>query len=149
MWKRRYRSASYVGVRAIGHEVRDGLVFEDENIKVSALHNGHLRERGETGWHSYSYLIEAGGKKIVFSGDVASARDLDELMVGGCDLLIMETGHHKVKSVCEYAIEKGAKKLLFTHHGREILDGMEAARALVASYGMDARILEDGDKILL
>ena len=50
--------------------VQDGLLYADENVRVSALHNTHLKEDGSNGWHAYSFLIEAQGKKIVFSGDV-------------------------------------------------------------------------------
>ena len=133
------------GVCMLEHEIADGLVFEDENIRVSALHNTHLKETGENGWHAYSFLIEADGKRIVFSGDVGYPEELDPFMVGGADLLIMETGHHAVRSVVEYAKIMGAKKLLFTHHGREILNGFEAAEKLVASFDIDAKICNDGD----
>lgn len=144
-----YRPASAVGVDINEHEVRDGLVFEDENLRVSAIHNTHLKESGEQGWHSYSYLIEAEGKRVVFSGDVRCPEELDSFTNGGCDLLIMETGHHAVKAVCDYAESRGAKKLLFTHHGREILFGLEAARELVASRNIDAHICEDGEKFII
>ena len=49
-----FRPPSNRTVRALENEVSDGLIFEDENIRVSALHNGHLKENGENGWHSYS-----------------------------------------------------------------------------------------------
>ncbi|MBE6596108.1 MAG: MBL fold metallo-hydrolase [Ruminococcaceae bacterium] len=131
-------------VRIEEHTVSDGLIFSDENIKVTALHNRHLKEDGTSGWHSYSYLIEAEGKRVIFSGDVASPEDLDPFLDKECDLLIMETGHHSVSSVCEYAVSHRVKKLRFNHHGREILGDREAAKALVASYDIDAVICEDG-----
>lgn len=133
------------GVNAIEHEYSDGLVFEDENVRVSALHNTHLKENGECGRHSYSFLIEAEGKRIVFSGDVGNPYELDPYLLDGCDALIMETGHHAVESVCAYACERNVKKLYFTHHGREILRDVEAARQLIATYSIDARICDDGD----
>jgi len=140
-----YREDNAVNVRVIGHEVRDGLVFEDENIRVSAIHNGHLRESGENGWHSYSYLIEACGKRIIFSGDVRFPSELDSFTYGGCDLLIMETGHHKVSDVCAYAVSRDIKKLIFNHHGREILFDPEGSQRTVSSYPISAKIANDGD----
>lgn len=122
------------------HEVEDGLLYEDEIIKVSALHNHHMKEDGSNGWHSYSYLIELEGKKIVYSGDVAEPAELDPFMEGGCDLYIMETGHHPVSDVCEYAISRGAKELIFNHHGREILENRPACERLVANYASGANI---------
>ncbi len=137
------------GVNIIDHEVSDGLLFEDENIRVSALHNDHLREADKEGWHSYSYLIESEGKRIVFSGDVHYPHELDPLLSGGCDLLIMETGHHKVADVCEFAKSRGARKLVFNHHGREILSDPAAAEEKAKSIFPDASIANDLDTIEL
>ena len=100
------------GISMIEHEIKDGVVFDDENIRVTAIHNTHLKETGENGWHAYSFLIEAEGKRIVFSGDVGYPEELDPLMDEKCDLLIMETGHHKVKDVCNYAIARNAENIL-------------------------------------
>ena len=135
------------GVDIVEHLVSDGVVFEDENIRVSALHNDHLREADTGDWHSYSYLIEAEGKRIVFSGDVHYPHELDPLLEGGCDLLIMETGHHKVADVCEFAKSRGAKKLVFNHHGREILRSVSDAEAVIKICGIDGMIANDGDDI--
>ena len=122
------------------HDLRDGLLYEDEKVKVSSLHNCHLREDGSNGWHSYSFLIESEGKRIVFSGDVLKPEELDGLIGSGCDLLIMETGHHSVTDVCEYAISRKVKALRFNHHGREILEGREAAQALIDKYAKEHNI---------
>ena len=70
---------SSMGVDVYEHEIRDGVIFEDENIRVSALHNTHLKENGENGWHSYSFLIEAQGKRIVFSVTCVSPRSLTRI----------------------------------------------------------------------
>lgn len=142
-----YRPEGSVGI--VDHEVSDGVVFEDENVRVTALHNDHLREADKEGWHSYSYLIEAEGKRIVFSGDVHYPRELDPLISGGCDLLIMETGHHKVADVCEFAKSRGVKKLVFNHHGREILRSVSDAEKVIESYGIDGMIADDLDVITL
>ncbi len=144
---------SWSGTRAavnVGeHEYRDGLVFEDERIRVTALHNTHLKETGETGWHSYSFLIEAEGKRLVYSGDVSYPEELDPFLADGCDALIMETGHHKVAGVCAYAKERNVKKLYFTHHGREILRDIGAAERCIADGNIAAVICHDGDVVTL
>ena len=132
------------GVEMIEHEVKDGVLFEDEDVRITALHNTHLGENGENGWHAYSYLLEAEGKRIVYSGDVGMSCELDELVGDGCDLLIHETGHHPVVNVCEYAKAKNVKRLLFNHHGREILRSVEDANCVIASVGVNAQICDDG-----
>ena len=122
------------------HGISDGTIFEDENIRVSALHNRHLGEDGSNGWHSFSFFIEADGRKIVYSGDLKNITECDELIAGGCDAFIMETGHHAVRDVCEYAVSKGVGALYFNHHGREILGNRAAAEALTLEYSQSSGI---------
>jgi len=130
------------------HTVSDGVIYEDENVRVSAVHNMHLGEKDSTGWHSFSYLFEAEGKKVVCSGDIKGYFELDELVSHGCDLLIAETGHHAVVDVLRYASENEVKSLRFIHHGREILGDMKKAEKTVSDYsresGLDAKICYDG-----
>ena len=123
--------------------VGDGVVYEDENVKVTALHTTHLGEDGSNGWHAYSYLIEAEGKKVLFSGDVGIPSDLDGQLRDGVDIMIMETGHHKVSDVLDYMESKNIKKLIFNHHGREIIADRGAAEALIDSRGLNAVIAYD------
>ena len=80
------------------HSISDGVIYEDENIKVSALHNRHLGDADALGWHSFSFLVEAEGKRIVCTGDVKEYSELGSFVSQGCDLLIGETGHHKADS---------------------------------------------------
>lgn len=122
----------------------DGCIYEDENIKVRAVHNLHvpMTENGE--YTSYSYVIETDGKKIVFSGDVKSLSELDSCLETGCDVLICETGHHKVTDVCEKAKEKSVKKLLFFHNGREIINRRPEVDQILAQYEEMALICHDG-----
>ena len=116
-------------------ELTDGIILADDDVCVRALHNTHLKEDGSQGWHSYSFLIEAEGKRIVFSGDVSVPSEVDALIGEGCDLLIMETGHHALASVCEYAMSHGVKHLCLTHHGREVLADIDDAERRCRDYG--------------
>lgn len=119
------------------HKTKAGLLFADENIRVTALHNTHLKATGIQEPLAFSFLIEAEGKRIVFSGDVGHPEELDPLIGEHCDLLIMETGHHAVTAVCEYAVKKPIDNLHFTHHGREILNDRQAAEALTSRYAAE------------
>lgn len=131
------------------HEIEDGIIFQDENVKVTALHNHHMGTMDtDKGWISFSFLIETDEKKIVFSGDVAKPNELDELINDGVDVLIMETGHHKVNDVCEYAKHKNISDLRFIHHGRSIIERREENEALMSEYalknGFSIKICYDG-----
>ena len=132
----------------VGSKTKEGLLYEDENIRVSAILNGHLKDSAAEDYRSYSFLIEAEGKRVVFSGDVKSSSELDPFVLNGCDMLIHETGHHKVADVCEYALSKNVKSLVFNHHGREIINDRAACQKLVDCYSKKGNIpitiLSDG-----
>ena len=127
---------------------QDGLVFEGDGLKVVAAHNRHLGEAAEgEPWESFSYRIEAeDGKSVVFSGDVADTSELQPLL-GGADLVLMETGHHTVQDVCAYLRDSGLApdQLGFIHHGRAILadpDGeLKKAKSIL---GDGVFLAEDG-----
>ena len=78
-----------------------------------------------------------------------AADELDPLVGDGCDLLIMETGHHKVADVCDYVTSRPIGRLVLTHHGREILGDPDAARCLLAARGVKGQVLDDGDVIVI
>jgi ribonuclease BN (tRNA processing enzyme) len=101
-------------------QMTDGVIFKNDNITVTAKHNFHLPQT-EEGYQSFSFLIEACGKKIVYSGDVSSSDELDSLIGDGCDVLLTETGHHKPVELCEHMKNRNIGQLLFLHHGRPIL----------------------------
>ena len=116
------------------HRLQDGLIFEDENVRVTALHNHHLVGTEEEGWLAFSFLIETEGKRVVFSGDVFSTEELLPLIGDGCDVLIMETGHHDVTQVMDFAVSHNVKNLRLTHHGRQILENRDHYEAQAADY---------------
>ena len=103
----------------------DGVIFEEKEFKVSALHNNHLAPM-DGKYISYSFLIEADGKSIIYSGDVGNVTEIEPL-INNTDLIIMETGHHSAEDVCKHLVNSGNKfaKLAFTHHGRAILDDFD------------------------
>jgi ribonuclease BN (tRNA processing enzyme) len=105
----------------------DGLIYEENDVRVTALHNNHLGKVkcGEP-WKSFSFKIETDNKKIIYSGDISNINELESL-IEGSDLILMETGHHKVEEVCNYLknIEKNFGRLGFTHHGLAILKNPE------------------------
>lgn len=111
--------------KAAIHPVTDGVVYEDENITVEALHTRHLGDAPDGQWRSFSYRIRSrtDGKTVLLSGDVKSPADLQPFLADRCDLLLMETGHHDPLEVCRFLndLSMPPGKLLFYHHGRTIL----------------------------
>jgi ribonuclease BN (tRNA processing enzyme) len=66
------------------HEVQPGVVYQDENVKVTAFRVQHGSWREALG-----YRFDADGKSIVISGDTRPTESVIEAC-NGCDLLIHE-----------------------------------------------------------
>ncbi len=121
-----------------------GAFYEDENIKVTAFESHHLPLSEDDNIRSFSYKIEAEGKTAVFSGDVKDMEDLKDAVGDGCDLLLCETGHHAVKTVCEFAETHNVGHLVFFHHGREILENRPTVTEAINTCKVPIEIAFDG-----
>ena len=97
-----------------------GVISNENGMRVIALRNSHLGDAEHA--LSFSFRAEIGSKSIVHSGDVGSIEECEPLL-DDCNLLLMETGHHKVEDVCTWLKEsqKRVDQLIFLHHGRAIL----------------------------
>ncbi len=134
------RAVSYI--EACG--VDDGLLYDDGVLRVTALHNTHMREI-QAPWHAFSYRIEAEGKTVVLSGDVGDISELEPWL--DCDLLLMENGHHTPARSAAYLAERSPRprRLVFYHHGRDMLADPEGCTAAAqAAYPHEVIRAEDG-----
>jgi len=87
-----------------GHDVGTGVVYQDANIKVTAVENSHFafHEGPAAGKHkSYAYRFETPDRLIVFTGDTGASDAVTEL-AKGADLLVSET------SSCQSRMEEMA-----------------------------------------
>ncbi len=77
-----------------GHDVGTGVVYEDANIKVTAIENSHFDFHNvaldANKPKSYSYRFETPDRVIVFTGDTGPSDALIEL-ARDADLLVTET----------------------------------------------------------
>jgi len=120
-----------------------GSFYEDENIKVTAFETHHMSRVNDL-CRSFAYRIEEGDRSIVFSGDIKDHSEVREAVGRGCDILLMETGHHKVKDVCALAESLNVGRLIFVHHGREILNDLPTSSAIASQCRVKAEIAKDG-----
>ena len=126
-------------------QIEDGVLIDDGVLKVTALHNHHLKEHNFAPWHSFSFKIESKDKTIIYSGDLGDYSDIDEFLKDGADALIIETGHLKIDGVYENYKDKNTGKIFFFHNGREIINDLTASQEKVKSlFGGKAVITEDG-----
>jgi ribonuclease BN (tRNA processing enzyme) len=76
-----------------GHDIGPGVVYQDENIKVTAIENTHYafhnNGAGDPKHKSYSYRFETPNRVIVFTGDTGFFDGLVDL-AKGADLLVAE-----------------------------------------------------------
>ena len=116
------------------HQVREGVLLSEEDVKVSALHVVHPPVT-----EAYAFKFELGGKKVVFSGDTAYFPPLAQF-AQGADYLIHEVlyvpaldalmsrrpnaerlkasimSHHtRAEDVGRIAAQAGAKTLVLNH----------------------------------
>lgn len=120
------------------------LFYEDENLKIFAYPSHHLKDREDGTCRSFSYRIEFHDFSMVYSGDYGSVEDLVLPVGEGCDLLMSETGHHKVGAVCDFAQTHNVKELLLYHHGREILNEAPTAAEAIAACKTKTTLAYDG-----
>lgn len=88
--------------------VQAGEIFNDGVLKVTAIPTRHCPG-------SYAYLVEAEGKRVLFTGDLKNPGD-DFPQVEGADLLICEAAHFPATDY-EPVLKSGAfKKVCITHY---------------------------------
>ncbi|MBE6601542.1 MAG: ribonuclease Z [Ruminococcaceae bacterium] len=133
----------------VSHGIAAGLLFDDGTVRVTAYPNTHIKPENGV-FRSFSFLIECEGKRLVYSGDIKSYSELDSAIGEGCDVLIGETGHHKIDDVYAYTSQKQIGKVFFSHHGREILnDPIGAGQRVKELFGNGAVLCHDGMTVTL
>ena len=125
----------------------EGVIYEDELIRVTAFRTKHLAA-------SFGFVIEAEGKRVVFSGDLAG--DLSdypkEITDTENDVVVVEAAHPRLNKPENIAILKKTKTrhYLINHYSParnpqsyidEFIEAMENR--------FDITLLQDGDVFLL
>ncbi|MGB3092332.1 MAG: MBL fold metallo-hydrolase [Candidatus Zixiibacteriota bacterium] len=117
--------------RLVFNPVTTDFKFEDEETTIRAHPNGHLRGNESVireleypnKMQSFCFAVNISGKKIVYSGDIESARDLVDI-ISDADLLISECFHVTLDELLPVALEKKVGSVLLTHIPPE-LEGKE------------------------
>lgn len=95
-----------------GH-VDENFIYADENMKVTAFKTQHIDA-------SYSYLVEAEGKRVFFSGDLHTPPVEDVALAsleGDIDLAIMELAHFEAdeKYIPVFQDKTNVKQICINH----------------------------------
>jgi len=109
-----------------GHDVAPGLVYQDANIKVTAIENTHFHHHPGSpayGRHkSYSYRFETPDRVIVFTGDTG-ASDAVTALAKDADILVTEVV--SVEDVKEAAVRDGRWQAMSEREQAEYIRHME------------------------
>jgi ribonuclease BN (tRNA processing enzyme) len=104
------------------NEVTDGFVYDDGNLKVTAFKTLHTK-------NSYSYLLEAEGKRVLFSGDLSVHGPQEDFPVSvlnkPLDLAICEAAHFKATDYLPFfENNNNLKQLCFNHYSDRFLESV-------------------------
>jgi len=123
--------------------IRPGLFYDDGFLRVSAIPNRHWLYRDE--WlPSYCFLMEAGGKKLLCTGDLAA--DLSDFPFEAAekaDLVMCEFTHHNPMKHLDVFRKIHPGKLVFNHVARA---NEEMFPQLAVKLDYPAAVAQDGDE---
>jgi len=91
--------------------IEEGEFYVDEVVRVSASQNTHIKDG-----HSYSFVLQAEGKRVVYSGDLGNELEVLPLL-DGADLAIIECAHFSPERLFQslQRKERGIRKLVVNH----------------------------------
>ncbi len=124
-------------------EVKEGVIFEDESIKITAYLTKHKSK-------SFAFLVEAEGKRVLFSGDLSKDPRVDFPMKAieeEVDLAICEVAHFNPEVYLEiFGGKNTVKRLCFNHYSNRY---MEYIFKVIPQLEMPVFLANDGMEIVL
>ncbi len=126
-WYEVNHSGRFAGASVI-HAYAAGTFYDDGNLKATAFPTRHL-----TTSRSNSFLIEAEGLRVFFTGDLSNDySDFNLEAADGCDLVCSELTHFPLEKALPILKKLSAGKLIFYHLHNPWQTGEGAGRALEA-----------------
>ena len=129
------------------HTIDPTVAYEDENIRLSYFATGHI----DKPFHSYAMLVEAEGKKLLFTGDLSkNLRDADIPRIAfeeEIDLMVCEFAHIKAEFMEPYLPQIRAKRVFFNHVTSP--ERIALVDAMNGKYAFAASVPHDGEVVVL
>lgn len=138
--------------------IDERTVYDDGCASISFRSNRHIKQRFLRNpavlerhpgiqMESFSLSIRAKGRRIVYTGDLASTDEMDGL-VDGADILFSELAHFPPETFFKHVSKKNVKKVICLHLHPSLDDKEVQMLELAAENGMkDVQIGYDGLKI--
>jgi ribonuclease BN (tRNA processing enzyme) len=135
------RGAPYHADRIRMHIAEAGQVWDDSNLRVTYIPTRHMEPRA-----SYAILLEAEGKRVCFSGDLAYGLGDYPTVVSQVetDLFVCEMAHFTGEEIAPRLDNCKTKKLIFHHYQANKPPQIEAL-ATSGRFGFPIYMAEDGD----
>jgi ribonuclease BN (tRNA processing enzyme) len=120
----------------------EGLVYEDENIKVEYILTKHMEP-------SYAILVTEGDTRVLFGGDFSyklKKQDVPAVIEEEIDGFVCELAHFDLEMLRPYLEKCHAKKLFFVHAKPKYYADVEAVKG---NYPFEILTPNDGDSFVL
>lgn len=130
------------------HLTSPGVFYDDGTLRVTAISTRHMEQVNGT---SYAYLIEAGGRRMLFTGDLhgEDAADFPAAAQEPTDLIVCEMAHFGPDAIFPRLAACPVRQVLFNHVYHDYEASMAAIRAAAGQYPFEVRAVEDGDVVEL
>ncbi|MBO5007995.1 MAG: ribonuclease Z [Clostridia bacterium] len=124
----------------------EGVVYQDENLMVTAIPNKHL---DTVGGYSFGFDVEVSGKHILFTGDLTHTMDdFPEIAFSKhYDLIVTECAHASVETLKEQLSRVKADMVVVNHIYPQ--SKIKEILALDGEYNFKLLVGNDNDEIKL
>jgi len=134
--------------------IEAGTIYSD-GVNVKAIPNAHIAGAAEharaAGYpalgESFSYRVTVDGKRLFFSGDLASPSEMIE-QLKGADLAVVEIAHFTPEELGAALAPTALRRLVATHiiHTLEPVEDGIPDRIKAAGFGGEVHLAHDGDE---
>lgn len=90
---------------------QEGTIWDDGHLKVTAIRSRHMPEPH----HTYGFLLETEGKRVLFTGDMCSTFEDFPRPEGQLDLAFCEAAHCKLENALPILAQTPTKQMIFYH----------------------------------
>ena len=128
------------------HVIQPGCIFDDGTVKVTAIPVGHIVRPDK---RSYAFLIEAEGKRIVYTGDLSYGLKKDDFpkvaLEVPTDLILSEGAHFPLEVLESYMAKVDTKIFAVTHIFP--FEKFDTLKEMESKYPFRLLVPADGDMI--
>lgn len=119
-----------------------GKIYEKNGLKVCAKETEHIKNE------AFSYIFEADGKKVLFTGDMKMGFGEYLELVGDehYDLVVCEMAHAALCDVQDMLRQTNTNRMIINHYSPAQTEGCEE---IFKTFPFSVSLAKDGDEIVL